>query len=76
MSNNIIGRVDEMGKRIDDVEKSINEIMNDLGEEDQKNWSMWSFVILFNTSPYHWPNLFAYFLHGPVKDSFIGESNF
>ena len=37
MSNNIIGRVDEMGKRIDDVEKSINEIMNDLGEEDQKN---------------------------------------
>lgn len=37
MSSNIIGRVDEMGKRIDDVEKSINEIMNDLGEEDQKN---------------------------------------
>lgn len=39
MSNNIIGRVDEMGKRIDDVEKSINEIMNDLGEDEQKNWS-------------------------------------
>ena len=37
MSGNIIGRVDEMGKRIDDIEKSINEIMNDLGEEeDQK----------------------------------------
>lgn len=31
MSTNIIGRVDEMGKRIDDIEKSINDIMNDLG---------------------------------------------
>lgn len=30
MSGNIVGRVDEMGKRIDDIEKSINEIMNDL----------------------------------------------
>lgn len=36
MSGNIIGRVDEMGKRIDDIEKSINEIMNDLGEEDEQ----------------------------------------
>ena len=37
MSTNIIGRVDEMGKRIDDIEKSINEIMNDLvDEEDNK----------------------------------------
>ena len=31
MSTNIIGRVDYMGKRIDDIEKSINDIMNDLG---------------------------------------------
>jgi heat shock factor-binding protein 1 len=35
MSTNIIGRVDEMGKRIDDIEKSINDIINDLGEEDE-----------------------------------------
>ena len=35
MSGNIIGRVDEMGKRIDDIEKSINEIMNDLEDEGQ-----------------------------------------
>ena len=34
MSGNIIGRVDEMGKRVDDIEKSINEIMNDLGDEE------------------------------------------
>jgi hypothetical protein len=31
MSVNIIGRVDEMGKRIDDIDKSINDIINDLG---------------------------------------------
>ena len=37
MSGNIVGRVDEMGKRIDDIEKSINEIMNELGEEEEKN---------------------------------------
>ena len=37
MSGNIIGRVDEMGKRIDDIEKSINEIMNDLGDEEEPN---------------------------------------
>lgn len=41
MSTNIIGRVDEMGKRIDDIEKSINEIMNDLGEEDEPKASKW-----------------------------------
>lgn len=49
MSSNIIGRVDEMGKgncyvgkRIDDIEKSIGDIMNDLGEEEEpsgnKKW--------------------------------------
>jgi heat shock factor-binding protein 1 len=32
MSTNIVGRIDEMGKRIDDIERSINDIMNDLGE--------------------------------------------
>ena len=37
MSGNIIGRVDEMGKRIDDIEKSINEIMNDLGDDEEPN---------------------------------------
>lgn len=26
-----------LGKRIDDIEKSIGEIMNDLGEDDDKN---------------------------------------
>ena len=35
MSGNIVGRVDEMGKRIDDIEKSINDIMNDLQEEGE-----------------------------------------
>jgi heat shock factor-binding protein 1 len=35
MSTNIIGRVDEMGKRIDDIEKSINDIINDLADEDE-----------------------------------------
>jgi heat shock factor-binding protein 1 len=39
MSTNIIGRVDEMGKRIDDIEKSINEIMNDLGDEEDNKGS-------------------------------------
>jgi len=44
MSGNIIGRIDEMGsdwvtsgKRIDDIEKSIGEIMNDVGEEEPNN---------------------------------------
>ena len=31
MSTNIVGRIDEMGKRIDDIDRSINDIMNDLG---------------------------------------------
>ena len=31
MSGNIVSRIDEMGKRIDDVENSINDLMNDLG---------------------------------------------
>ena len=41
MSGNIVGRIDEMGthrgyagRRIDDIEKSIGEIMNDLGEDE------------------------------------------
>lgn len=42
MSGNIIGRVDEMGKRIDDIEKSINEIMNDLGDEEEPNKGKWA----------------------------------
>jgi heat shock factor-binding protein 1 len=34
MSGNIVSRIDEMGKRIDDVEGSINDLMNDLGVDD------------------------------------------
>jgi len=34
MSGNIVSRIDEMGKRIDDVENSINDLMNDLGVEE------------------------------------------
>lgn len=29
MSENIIGRIDEMGKRIDDLESSISELVNE-----------------------------------------------
>ena len=34
MSGNIVSRIDEMGKWIDDVENSINDLMNDLGVEE------------------------------------------
>ena len=34
MSGNIVSRIDEMGKRIDDVETSINDLMNDLGVDE------------------------------------------
>jgi heat shock factor-binding protein 1 len=38
MSDSIIGRIDEMGSRIDDLEKSIAELMEQAGvnEEDEK----------------------------------------
>ena len=31
MSGTILGRIDEMGNRIDDLEKSINELMQQVG---------------------------------------------
>ncbi|EAR84751.2 heat shock factor-binding protein (macronuclear) [Tetrahymena thermophila SB210] len=34
MSGNIVGRIDEMRKRIDDIEKSVSDLMNDLGVDD------------------------------------------
>lgn len=34
MSNNIISRIDEMGARIDDLEHSIDELMQQSGVED------------------------------------------
>lgn len=34
MSDNIIGRIDEMGGRIDELEKSIGELMQQAGVED------------------------------------------
>lgn len=44
MSSNIVGRVDDMGKnifinnyqgkKIDDIEKSINDLMNDIGVDE------------------------------------------
>jgi heat shock factor-binding protein 1 len=40
MSNQIIGRIDEMGNRIDDLEKSIGELMAQAGiEEDAEKTS-------------------------------------
>lgn len=38
-----------MGKRIDDIEKSINDIMNDLGEEEEPKASKWSHKYLHVT---------------------------
>lgn len=35
MSNAIIGRIDEMGGRIDDLEKSIGELMAQAGIEEE-----------------------------------------
>ena len=37
MSEAIIGRIDEMGNRIDDLEKSIGELMQQAGVEDQSD---------------------------------------
>ena len=34
MSDAIIGRIDEMGNRIDDLEKSIGDLMTQAGVED------------------------------------------
>ena len=36
MSDTIIGRIDEMGTRIDDLEKSIADLMEQAGVEDGK----------------------------------------
>ncbi|KAG5678758.1 hypothetical protein PVAND_008402 [Polypedilum vanderplanki] len=35
MSEQIIGRIDEMGNRIDDLEKSISELMQQAGVSEQ-----------------------------------------
>ena len=35
MSDGIIGKIDEMGTRIDDLEKSIGDIMAQAGIEDE-----------------------------------------
>lgn len=34
MSEAIIGRIDEMGNRIDDLEKSINDLMEQVGIDE------------------------------------------
>ncbi len=36
MSSSIIGRIDEMGNRIDDLEKSISDLMEQAGIDAQK----------------------------------------
>ena len=36
MSDSIIGRIDEMGSRIDDLEMSIAELMQEAGVDDAK----------------------------------------
>jgi len=37
MGNSIIGRIDEMGNRIDDLESSIGELMDNAGLSDQSS---------------------------------------
>jgi heat shock factor-binding protein 1 len=39
MSDSIIGRIDEMGTRIDDLENSISDLMQEAGVEDAKKKS-------------------------------------
>jgi heat shock factor-binding protein 1 len=34
MSDNIIHKIDEMGNRIDDLERSVNDLMDEAGLED------------------------------------------
>jgi hypothetical protein len=36
-----------MGKRIDDIEKSINDIINDLADEDEPKNLKWSDISIF-----------------------------
>ena len=36
MSDNIVGRIDEMGTRIDDLEKSIGELIQQAGIEEEE----------------------------------------
>jgi heat shock factor-binding protein 1 len=36
MSDSIIGRIDEMGSRIDDLEKSVSELMQQAGIEESE----------------------------------------
>eukprot|EP00355_Strombidium_rassoulzadegani_P005085 CAMPEP_0168618660 /NCGR_PEP_ID=MMETSP0449_2-20121227/6187_1 /TAXON_ID=1082188 /ORGANISM="Strombidium rassoulzadegani, Strain ras09" /LENGTH=53 /DNA_ID=CAMNT_0008659543 /DNA_START=143 /DNA_END=304 /DNA_ORIENTATION=+ len=37
MSENIVGRIDDMGKRIEELEKSIGELVNEAGNIDDSN---------------------------------------
>ncbi|CAD8211503.1 unnamed protein product [Paramecium octaurelia] len=37
MQGTIVSRIDDMGKRIEDIEKSVTELMNDLGFSDDEN---------------------------------------
>ncbi len=39
MSNQIIGKIDEMGSRIDDLEKSIGDLMEHAGVDETVNQS-------------------------------------
>ena len=36
MSDQIVGRIDEMGSRIDELEKSLSDLMAQAGVEDDK----------------------------------------
>ncbi|CAK67219.1 unnamed protein product (macronuclear) [Paramecium tetraurelia] len=36
MQGTIVSRIDDMGKRIEDIEKSVTELMNDLGFSDDE----------------------------------------
>ncbi len=34
MSNNLMGKIDDMGSQIDEIEKSLNDMMNEVDIED------------------------------------------
>lgn len=40
MSDGIINRIDDMGHRIDELERSINTLMNEAGVDDENNKNM------------------------------------
>ena len=60
MSSSIIGRIDEMGNRIDDLERSITELMEQVSsiihaelKSDVFEVTNFTLYLLFSSSPIH-----------------------